>query len=232
MLHEGFEDIYHLETWEDVKNWIEEGLDEKALIDLRGIKGFDRILGTGQEGRAYKIKGKDLVLKLTTDKKEIGYGNKLEGRTDLKAFLKIFKCINVKGRSRSGELIPAQIRIQELCYDIDWSGLVSIGQYELLGWVQQYIDQIYEGYVEETGKTEIDYDFLEYFFDVLKQDPDFTESDFSDQEKEILLKTLQFGHDLLVDVKNLFGFSNLHKIDIHDDNVMQDKQGNFKLIDF
>lgn len=229
MLDEGIEDIRHIKNWEDLKNWIID--NDETLENLTGYEGFDKVLGSGQWGRAWKIKGRDLVLKLSTDPKEMYFGVLLEGK-NFPSFVKVYKCVHIKGRSAEGKEMTAQLRIQEMCYPVDWSSLTSIGQYELLGWIQSYIDQIYEGYKKETKRTQIDVQFLEYFLDVLKQDPDYEETEYSYSEKAIILKCLKFGVQLLEDVEKLRGYKNLHEIDLHDDNVMEDINGNFKMIDF
>lgn len=232
MLDEGFEDIYGLSTWKDVKDWIKEGLDEKALIDLAGIEEFDQILGTGQYGRAYKIKGKELVLKLTTDPTEMEYGKILEGKTDLKAFLKVYKSINVRGVGRQGDLIPAQLRIQEMCFKVDWK---VDNEYILLRAIQLYLDQILQGYEEDTGRNDVDLIFVDYFINTIEQDRGYRNAAQlmrTNSDKNFMLKVLQFGKDLLEEVGMLEGSTNLHDIDLHDDNVMQDKDGNLKMIDF
>jgi len=229
MLYEGIEDIQYIKTWKDLKNWIVD--NNESLENLIGYEGFDQILGSGESGRAWKIKGRELVLKLTTDPDEIEFGKKLEGK-DYPSFLKVYKCISVKGTDKYGEKIDAQLRIQELCYPVDWGSLTGIGQYELLGWIQSYIDQIYEGYKQEVGRTQVDEQFLDYFLETIKQDPDYEDVEYSSTDRIMILKCLKFGVQLLQDVSKVTGSKDLHQVDLHDENVMEDKNGNFKMIDF
>jgi hypothetical protein len=233
MIVEGIEDIAEVKTWADLKKWIQD--KGSKLEKLTGTDDFDTINGkkfmSGESGRVWKLKGLDLVLKLTTDPDEIRLAKKIQNQ-NLPTFLTIHKSIDVKGIGTDGEIIPAQIRIQELCDPVDWSGLVSIGEYELLGFIQQYIDQIYEGYQDEKGKNEIDEEFMDFFLETIKQDPDYEDRPLGFIEKKLILKALQFGVQLLKDVQKATGDTNLHDVDLHDNNVMQSKDGSWKMIDF
>jgi len=233
MIVEGIEDIADVKTWADLKKWIQD--KGTKLEKLTGTDDFDTINGkrfmSGESGRVWKLKGLDLVLKLTTDSDEIRLAKKIQSQ-NLPTFLTIHKSIDVKGIGTDGEIIPAQIRIQELCDPIDWSGLVSMGEYELLGFIQQYIDQIYEGYQDEKGKNEIDEEFMDFFLETIKQDPDYEDRPLGFIEKKLILKALQFGVQLLKDVQKATGDTNLHDVDLHDNNVMQSKDGSWKMIDF
>ena len=235
MILEDIADIDYVKTWKDLKQWIND--TGTRLEMLTGTDGFDNINGKpyeeGSSGRVWKLKGKEAVLKLTTDPKEIQVAKKIAGK-NLKSFIKIYKSINIKGITKNGEEIPAQIRIQELCYPISWDNLVNIGQYELIGWIQKYINQIVQGYVKETGKKIINLDFVEFFIKTVKQDPyfEYDEVILGFLEKQLILRALIFGVNLLREVTEVTGQNNLHDIDLHDSNIMQDIKGNWKMVDF
>jgi hypothetical protein len=234
MILEGIEDIAGVKTWADLKKWMQDS--GTKLEAFTGTDGFDTINGrnfmSGESGRIWKLKGMDLVLKLTTDLEEIELAKKVEIQ-QLPSFLKIHKSINLKGIGRDGEKVPAQIRIQELCDPINWSGLTGIGEYELLGWIQEYIDQIYPGYIKETGKTDIDLEFVDFFLETIQQDPEYDpDTEYNSSDKQMILTALQFGVQLWKDVKKLTEDPHLHNIDLNDNNVMQSKDGSWKMIDF
>jgi hypothetical protein len=75
--------------------------------------------------------------------------------------------------------------------------------------------------------------FVDFFLETIQQDPEYdTEAEYSSSDKQLILTALQFGVQLWKDVQKLTGEPNLHDIDLHDGNVMQSKDGSWKMIDF
>jgi hypothetical protein len=234
MILEGIEDIAGIKTWADLKKWMQDsGTRLEAFTETDGFESINgnRFL-SGESGRVWKLKGLNSILKLTTDPEEINFANLIQDK-NLPSFVKIEKTINLKGIGKQGESIPAQIRIQEICYPIDWSGLNAIGEYELLEWIKEYLDQIYTEYVKETKKTDINFEFVEFFLKALEYNEMYdADTEFTSSDKGLILKALQFGIRLLNDIQKVTGEKDLLELDLHDLNVMQDENGNWKMIDF
>jgi len=233
MILEGIEDLYGVRTWTDLKKWMQDS--GTKLEKLAGTDGFDQINGrefqSGEGGKVWKLKGQDAVLKVSLDPDEIEIADILKGQ-NLPSFVKVYKSINVKGVNREGEKVPAQIRIQEFCYPIDWSGLSSIDEDQLLRWIQKYLDQALED-PEYGGKINSDFanEFIRAAYEADGRDPE-KQTKLSSSEMEIVLKALKFGTQLLHDIQKLTGEPDLYNIDLHDENVMQNKNGEWKMIDF
>lgn len=99
-----FTNFNNIDSLEDIKDLFK---DNKHILDyLEEYEGFDNFLGSGEYGKVWKIKGKELTLKITRDQSEILSSNRLSGR-DTKAFLKIYSTANI------GNI---QLKIQEMCY--------------------------------------------------------------------------------------------------------------------
>lgn len=96
----------YIRTYQDIKDFFSD--NDKALKYLDEYEDIDNMIGAGVAGRVWKIKGKELTLKITSDLREIAIAKKLIGK-NLKTFLKIYKTVEVQN---------IQLRIQEMCYPI------------------------------------------------------------------------------------------------------------------
>lgn len=232
-LLEGIEDLHDVRTWSDLKKWMQDS--GTKLEKLAGTDGFDTINGyrfqSGENGRVWKLKDQDMVLKVTLDEKEIETAVKLESQY-LPSFVTIYKSIIFEVISSQGEKVPAQIRIQELCYPIDWSGLINLEEAQLLEWIQKYLDQALAS-PEYNGKIDPEFaeEFIRAAYEIDEYEPNENQK-LSSSEIQIVMKALQFGVQLTQDVQKLTGESDLHNVDLHDGNVMQNKNGEWKMIDF
>jgi hypothetical protein len=233
MIVEGIEDLHGVRTWSDLKKWMQDS--GTKLEKLAGTDGFDTINGrefqSGEGGRVWKLKGQDAVLKVSLDPDEIEIAQMIEGQ-NLPSFVTIYKSINVKGVNKEGEKVPAQIRIQELCYPIDWSGLINLEEAQLLEWIQKYLDQALAS-PEYNGKIDPEFaeEFIRAAYEIDEYEPNENQN-LSSSEIQIVMKALQFGTQLIQDVQKLTGEPDLHNVDLHDGNVMQNKDGQWKMIDF
>jgi len=99
-------DLRDVSTLEDLKDFIK---DSKSDLDyLNQYEGLDNFLGSGTKGKVWKIKGKELVIKVTNDQDEMDISNKLKGG-DTKGFLKIYYTSDIPGY---------QLKVQEMCYPV------------------------------------------------------------------------------------------------------------------
>lgn len=102
-----FSKFSQIRSIDDIKSFFKR--NKKILDYLEEYEQLDNFLGSGTKGKVWKIKGKELVLKITSDSDEIQVSKKLSGgRTE--GFLKIFSTVEV------GDY---QLKIQELCYPVD-----------------------------------------------------------------------------------------------------------------
>lgn len=108
MINENIYDIQHVSTWDDIKKLIRD--NKKHLEYLDQYEGLDHFLGSGQYGKVFKIKGKDLTIKVTTDSDEIIESRliKKAGRTN--RFINIYE-IQVIGPRLA-------IKVQDLLYPL------------------------------------------------------------------------------------------------------------------
>lgn len=228
MIKENIDDIQHIKTWEDLKKWMKDS--GTKLETLTGTDGFDTIGGrlfkSGEGGRVWKLKGLDATLKLTTDPDEISLANKLQGQ-NLPTFIEIYKSLNIKGIGRDGEKVPAQIRVQELCYPIEWTELYNITIDELFEFVQKFIDQALEG-----NTANIDTEFAKEFIKAAGEATGYGKYKLTQAELQTVVKVLNFSIQLLSDVKKLTGETDLTDVDFHDGNLMQNTAGEWKMVDF
>lgn len=223
-----FESVFpKIQTWDDIKSMLVNNKDQLQYMEKLG--SVDSFLGSGENGKVWKIKGKPLTVKVTKDPNEIRTANKLLGKK-LKAFVNVYMIANVKYEGK-----PVQVRIQDMCYDYnnaEWGmfGKVLLGLYDFFnetngGNFKQFVD-----YMIEEAKEEID-DYLEA-----------GRTKYADEVQQTLnkdLKTIQnpkfkrwfeFYVNIYNDSKKIgIDYDN---IDLHSGNVMQDKGGNLRLIDF
>jgi hypothetical protein len=114
-ISESVQSLTHLQTWEDLKNWVKE--NSKILIKLDQYSGIEGDPKKGAYGLVWKIKGQNLVLKVTTDQMEMEIAKKITGK-NTQGFAKIlFSEIITEKEHKGSKIPPVMVRIQELCYD-------------------------------------------------------------------------------------------------------------------
>lgn len=228
MIRESIDDIQHIRTWEDLKKWIKDS--GTRLEILTGTDGFDNIGGrlfrSGESGRVWKLKGVNATLKLTTDPEEISLAKKIEGQ-NLPTFIDIYKSLDLKGIGKDGEKVPAQIRVQELCYPVKWSELSNIGKDDLFEFVQKFIDQALQN-----STVTINTEFAKEFIRAAGDATGYGKYQLSETELQTVVKLLNFSIQLLSDMKKLTGETDLTEVDFHDGNLMQNAAGEWKMVDF
>jgi len=146
-------DFSLLRTYDDIREFFKDNKD--ALEYLKEYEGLDNLLGSGEYGKVWKIKGKELTLKVTSDPDEIRVAKKLTGK-NLKTFLKIYASIEVN---------KLQLRIQEMCYPVERNISSRFGTFFDL--------------VIQSGASNID-----QAIEFIKSKKDLTDDTFKDIQKE------------------------------------------------
>ena len=108
MITENIYDIQHVSSWEDIKKLIKD--NNKYLEYLNQYEGLDHFLGSGQYGKVFKIKGKDLTIKVTTDRDEIRESNILRRAGQTNNFINIYEMQIIKPN--------LAIKVQDLLYPL------------------------------------------------------------------------------------------------------------------
>lgn len=223
-----FESVFpKIRTWDDIKSMLVNNKDQLQYLDKLGT--IDSFLGSGENGKVWKIKGKPLTIKVTKDSNEIRTANKLLGKK-LKAFVNVYMIANVKYEGKN-----VQVRIQDMCYDYDkaeWSlfGRVLLGLYDFFNEVKRGTFKDFINYMIKQAEEEIN-DYLE--------DGNHKWANEVQQKLNKDLQTVQYPKfkrwfdfyvNMYDDCKKL-GI-NYDNLDLHSGNIMQDKAGNLRLIDF
>lgn len=108
-----FSDFSNINSLEDIRSFFK---DNKQVLDyLEEYEGFDNFLGSGEYGKVWKIKGKELTLKITKDALEIEASIRLAGK-NTQGFLKIYNTVSVSN---------IQLKIQEMCYPTQNANLAA-----------------------------------------------------------------------------------------------------------
>jgi len=207
--------LKHIKTWDDIKEWIVSHAGE--LDYLEQYEGLDNFLGSGASGKVWKVKGRELTVKVTSDPDEIDISNILEGQTT-KGFLKIYKCINVNSNP------PSQLKIQEMCYvprlgeGIRWFAFVKtfVRVHKKPPYTSEYTVDGFTSYYEK------------YF-------PEYPEliKELKEMDKKEIQKILDFMYDVYQDTVKLGMEEEKYEfLDVHGFNVMENKKGEYKLVDF
>ena len=183
MIAENIYDIQHVSTWDDIKKLIRD--NKKHLEYLDQYEGLDHFLGSGQYGKVFKIKGKDLTIKVTTDSDEI-----IESRLIMKAgktnrFINIYEIQVINPR--------LAVKIQDLLYPLSGKNI-------------EYAKQIHDIQKNLNGIPNLN---------------------------DIPNHLRNFYKDIISDY-NKVGFRGLefNELDLHEGNLLQDKAGNLKIVDF
>jgi len=204
--------ISNIRTWKDIKEHI---ISHAGELDyLEQYEDLDNFLGNGEYGKVWKIKGKDLTIKVTTNQDEAKIASKLE-KINADGFLKIYKTINVNSNP------PTQIRIQEMCYkndlrEADWLATSYVHSliYKKLKKGDEYGNNP-SGIVR------------------LRKDLKRQAGGRFDMSLEILQDLYDMLMNVYFDLKKIgYPLSEFEYIDVHGDNVMKNKAGKFVLVDF
>jgi len=108
MIKEVIEDIAHISTWEDIKKLVRDNKNQLEYLDQ--YEGLDHFLGSGHYGKVFKIKGKDLTIKVTTDRDEIRESNILRRAGQTNNFINIYEMQIIKPN--------LAIKVQDLLYPL------------------------------------------------------------------------------------------------------------------
>ena len=186
MLHEAIKDlVFPLETWSDVKNYFKH--HKHVLTYMSQYKDFENFYGSkykdGKDGRVFKIKGQDKILKVTTSEIEIEKAKSLSG----KKFVNLINLYDIIVIQPELALIEA-----EFLYSPTGEVLRAANQYHLIA--DYFMNDGDETYIS-TLPNKVRREIINSYYEVLKAKID----------------------PITVDIWKL--------------NIMQDKQGRFKLID-
>jgi hypothetical protein len=223
-LTENVLDISHIETWEDIKNTFRGQVEEYPGVNV-GPK-------SGAMGKVWKIKGKDLVLKITTEPAEMKLSHLLAGKEN-SGFVNIFKITELPSHRYNGRKVPRlMLKIQETCYPIP--DLVKKKYSPILHKFIQIIPEHLDYFKQRELKSPEDFkEFYSRLKDTYQDDPDPTLKTILNSEKvqqeyfPILIKLIDLLTRASEDLKN-----REVEIDFHDGNIMQTRQGVWKLVDF
>jgi hypothetical protein len=220
-LSENVLDISHIETWEDIKNTFKGQVEEYPGVNV-GPK-------SGAMGKVWKIKGKDLVLKITTEPAEMKISKKVVGKIN-EGIVNIYKAVELPSHRYEGRKVPRlMLKIQEFCYPIPelvkrkYSSILSTYM-EVVAWNMDYFSK---------GTFQTFEDFEEFHKGLLEHDDDPVIKTIASSRKiqeeyiPILVKLI----DLMKRVEVDLGSGNV-EVDLHEGNIMQTKQGVWKLVDF
>lgn len=158
-----FSNFSNISSLEDIKSFFK---DNKQVLDyLEEYEGLDNFLGSGEYGKVWKIKGKELTLKITSDPNEIDFAKKLVGK-NLKTFLKIFKTVEINN---------LQLRIQEMCYPVEKNISSRYGTFFdlIIQSGESNLDKAKEYIISRKGFTQEDFkeihnEAIEFILDVIE----------------------------------------------------------------
>jgi hypothetical protein len=204
--------IDHIKSWKDIKDHIISYAGELDYLDQ--YEDLDGFLGSGAYGKVWKIKGKELTLKVTTNQDEAEIASRLE-KKNTDGFLKIYKTININSDP------PTQIRIQEMCYEnnlreADWLAT-------------SYVHSLIYKKLEKGDKYGNDHSGIVR----LRKDLKRQAGGRFDMSLEILQNLYDMLMNVYFDLKKIgYPLSEFEYVDIHGANVMKNKAGKFVLVDF
>lgn len=216
-----------IKTWDDIKSLIKN--NSEALEYLGDFAGFDKFLGNGENGKVWKVKGKPVTIKVTKDVREIKIANRLLGKK-LKSFVNVFMATDVMYGNRQ-----VQLRVQEMCYPFDKSEWVKFG--EVLSDLSDYLS--------EGSLNSVD-DFVKKMKSISEEEiRDYLSSrdkKSAESEKVTYLRKVELVRDgkfqrwfdFYVSLSKEVGKIGVtfDTLDLHDENIMEDKVGRLKMIDF
>lgn len=240
-LREEVEDIEHIRTWEDVK--------QVFGGELEQVPSINKKWSSGVFGKVWKIKGKELALKITTDPDEMKVSRGLVGRNS-KGFLNIYKVAELPPHKYKNNTVPRlMLKIQEFCYPIkDLDRLSFNSTFSMLlddimvnfdseykdvltfkEFLQAVKEKIKPGYINEPPERFIaDTSLAQQFIPFSKERVEKLINNESDQRRIIpfLVKFIDLVNRVEEDAQDVY------ELDIHVGNIMQTKKGIWKLVDF
>jgi hypothetical protein len=218
---EYIEDIKHIRTWDDIKKVFGGHVEE--------YPGVNNNPQSGQSGRVWKIKGKELALKITTEPEEMKLTEKLVGKNN-KGFINIYKAVEIPPHRHNGRKVPRlMLKVQEFCYPIPELKKHRFSSF--LPYLMQYVMEYYYTEIEDNTFQSIE-DFKE-MYDEFKNSEYLPLRNFSQKpeaQKEFTPILIKFI-DMIKRVKSDADVE-FHELDVHGDNIMQTKEGAWKLVDF
>lgn len=187
MINEVIEDIEHVKTWDDIKKLVRDNKNQLEYLDQ--YEGLDHFLGSGHYGKVFKIKGKDLTIKVTTDRDEIRESSILRRAGKTNNFINIYEIQVIKPN--------LAIKVQDLLYPLSRQNKRRADD------IFQYHKTLEERDIEGfPDKDDIPFNLQDFYRTLIQ-----------DYKKAGLM--LEPGH-----------------LDLHDENFLQDKAGNLKIVDF
>jgi hypothetical protein len=216
-----------IKSWDDIRTLLKNNSD--ALEYLGDFAGFDKFLGNGENGKVWKIRGKPLTLKLTKDVREIKIANRLLGKK-LKSFVNVYMATDVMYGNK-----PVQLRIQEMCYPFDKAEWVEFGP--VLSDLSDFLSEgslntidDFIGKLKEQTEAEI----ADYISDRDKRSADRVKANYVKSVELIRNPKFKRWFDFYISLSKEVGKigSTFDTLDLHDKNIMEDKNGRLKMIDF
>jgi hypothetical protein len=193
--------ISHIRTWKDIKNHI---LSNAGELDyLEQYEDLDNFLGSGAYGKVWKIKGKDLTIKVTTNQDESRIAKEI-AKINPEGFLKIYNYTDVNSNP------PTQIRIQQMCYPLT----VSTKEKNAIPMIQKLVNKN-------------DYTDMNKLKNDLNQVGLFGSPNIS-----FLEEMYEFFTRIKNDLSKMGEEDEFFYLDVWKDNIMRDKSGKMILIDF
>lgn len=224
-LFEDVSSIASIQTWEDIKDWVKD--HEGFLTKLTDYPGVTKGVKKGEYGKLWKLKNHDVTVKITTDQTEAAIARELKGQ-NAKAFLKIYEVVDIDKLSKNGKKIPpTQVRIQEFCYPIK-----EFDKHESkLTFIMDLLIGDDYGYEKFLTKFDIE-DFYEFIGDtgLIRGERIYKDRQLWEELVPTVEKTVELLRQAVKDLTSITG--SMYDLDVHPGNIMQDKQGNWKFVDF
>lgn len=216
-----------IKTWDDIKSLIKN--NSEALEYLGDFAGFDKFLGNGENGKVWKVKGKPVTIKVTKDVREIKIANRLLGKK-LKSFVNVFMATDVMYGNRQ-----VQLRVQEMCYPFDKGEWVKFG--EVLSDLSDYLSEGSLNSVDDFVKKMKSISEEEIRDYLSSRDKKSAESEKATYLRKVELVRdgkFQRWFDFYISLSREVGKIGVtfDTLDLHDENIMEDKVGRLKMIDF
>jgi hypothetical protein len=163
--HIGVEDIPTFQNWNELKEFFKEHKSE--LEYLKDFEGKTNLLGSGSNGKAFRIKGTNKVIKVTTDRDELGNAKALLNKNfktlahiyyvqDIKPNLGIiitdlYKPLSSRERIEFKTAIPYAL---EYFYDSSW---LDYKKYIKNSKILKFVEDVKEEYSSILNIDEIDF---------------------------------------------------------------------------
>lgn len=222
IISEYIEDMQHIRTWDDIKKVFGGHVQE--------YPGVNKDFKAGDYGRLWKIKGKNLALKITTDEDEMEVSRQLVGKKN-KGFLNIYKAVELEPHKYNGKTVPRlMLKVQEFCYPIP--ELLELTHSSTVMHLMETVMNNFEDIFKE-GVFDSAEDLQEFYSKLAAADYYNLQrlSQSVSMQKTFTPILIKFI-DLLKRVSTDIDVDFEESLDIHGDNIMQTKEGVWKLVDF